>query len=475
MIRKNYGFRWNSFYRADHGDAETIELMARAGCEGVFLGIESGSDRVLKNMNKTARTHEYSAAIHQLRAAGISTYASLIVGFPGETAETVRETIDFIEAHQPDFFRAQLWYCDPITPIWEKKDQWGIEGSAFAWSHKTMTAVEACAWIDHMFLGVRNSIWLPQFGFEQWSTFYLQRQGMNSDHIKEFLRAFNAAVKERLLFGDLQEPSPAVLAALRSSARFDRPEPALKDGIEAVAAESYVRADHHFLAQWEGRGKGELPARAVGPSEGKWEVVTASPFEGAASSMDRGLLTLVAYGALLAEIAADECPMLFWDDTLPGPVPVVLALASAPTARQLSRAAEAQIADSGAHARFAAFLWQNQRERSSTGLDRRAPVRAGFVRGSASKSARRSPEGPIWSNPDIVLVADVAGSEPGSPIRLWHRLPAVQREQAATWVRRFEALTRQLASGPDSPIETQCLHEVSPPLGAAAKVESFAF
>ena len=46
MIRKKYGFRWNSFYRCDQGDEETIKLMAEAGCEGVFLGVESGSDEI---------------------------------------------------------------------------------------------------------------------------------------------------------------------------------------------------------------------------------------------------------------------------------------------------------------------------------------------------------------------------------------------------------------------------------------------
>ena len=55
MIRNQYGFKWNSFYRSDHGDEEAIELMGKAGCEGVFLGVESGSDQMLLRMNKTAR------------------------------------------------------------------------------------------------------------------------------------------------------------------------------------------------------------------------------------------------------------------------------------------------------------------------------------------------------------------------------------------------------------------------------------
>src|SRR5882724_5615265 len=127
MIRNNYGFKWNSFYRSDHGDAETIELMAKAGCEGVFLGIESGSDTQLERMNKTSRRHNYMTAIPQMRDVGISTHANVIVGFPGETYETYQDTVSLIEEAKPNTFRAQLWYADPVTPIWQKKDQYGVK------------------------------------------------------------------------------------------------------------------------------------------------------------------------------------------------------------------------------------------------------------------------------------------------------------------------------------------------------------
>lgn len=228
MIRKNYGFKWNSFYRCDHGDEETIELMGRAGCEGVFLGVESGSDALLKAMNKTARRKDYLKSIPLLRAAGISTHANIIVGFPSETYETYQETVDLIEEAKPDFFRAQLWYADPVTPIWDKKDEYGVEGSMFNWSHDTMDSQTASNLVEEMFLTVRGSIWLPQQGFEQWSTFYLQRRGMTLEQVKGFVRAFNELVKESLLDPKKKEPSPALVESLRRSSKFDGPAPALR-------------------------------------------------------------------------------------------------------------------------------------------------------------------------------------------------------------------------------------------------------
>ena len=193
--------------------------MAEAGCEGVFLGAESGSDTMLKAMNKTSRRHHYMDAIASFRQAGISTYASLIVGFPGETEETVEETISFVEEARPEYFRAQLWYADPVTPIWQRREEWGGKGQGFAWQHNTMDAERACDWIEEMFLRVRNSTWLPQFGFEQWALFYLQRKGMSRDGVRHFVQGFNSAIRHRLLsFGG---PLPQeILGALQRSADF---------------------------------------------------------------------------------------------------------------------------------------------------------------------------------------------------------------------------------------------------------------
>ncbi|PCE30145.1 PhpK family radical SAM P-methyltransferase [Burkholderia ubonensis] len=198
MIERGYGFRWNSFYRSDHGDAETIELMAESGCEGVFLGIESGCDRILELMNKAARKKHYGAAIDKFREVGITTYGSFIIGFPGETRDSVFETMEFIETHAPTFYRAQLFYLDPATPVWRDREQLGVVGGGFEWRHPTMDNHEASALIEQMFLQIRNSVWCPQNGFEDWSIYYLMRHGFARDDVTAFVRGFNELVGMKL-------------------------------------------------------------------------------------------------------------------------------------------------------------------------------------------------------------------------------------------------------------------------------------
>ena len=63
MIRKNYRFNWFSYFRCSNSDEEAIDLMARSGCKGVFLGIESGSPHILQAMNKAATIEKYADGI----------------------------------------------------------------------------------------------------------------------------------------------------------------------------------------------------------------------------------------------------------------------------------------------------------------------------------------------------------------------------------------------------------------------------
>lgn len=202
MIDERFGFRWNSYLRSDHVDDEVLQLMAESGCEGVFLGVESGSARILEAMNKKSRPHHYAHVIERCRQLGIVTYASLIIGFPGETVESVKETMAFLETSRPDFFRAQPWFADPVTPVYRNGREHALQGSGFEWRHATMDSDQAMAFVEHLFLTVRGSTWLPQNDFELWSVFYLQRKGMTLAGIKGLLAHFNGAIRKKLLFED---------------------------------------------------------------------------------------------------------------------------------------------------------------------------------------------------------------------------------------------------------------------------------
>jgi len=198
MIKNKYKFRWHSYYRCQFADKETAALMKESGCDGVFLGLESGNDQVLKIMNKGTHPDRYREGIALLKEAGITTFGSFITGFPGETDKTVQDTIAFIEQSGLDFYRTQLWYCEPITPIWRQRETYGIKGANFQWSHNTMDTRTACDWIDKMFLSVKNALWIPQYDFDFATIWHMVHRGINMDQVHHFLRNFNQGVKEKL-------------------------------------------------------------------------------------------------------------------------------------------------------------------------------------------------------------------------------------------------------------------------------------
>ncbi|MBN2071481.1 MAG: radical SAM protein [Candidatus Krumholzibacteriota bacterium] len=93
---KELGLQWGAFTRISGLDDEVIREMALAGCCFVFLGIESGSNPVLRRMNKRIKAEDSERVLRTCSRYGIATFASFIVGFPGERDSDLKETLDFI-------------------------------------------------------------------------------------------------------------------------------------------------------------------------------------------------------------------------------------------------------------------------------------------------------------------------------------------------------------------------------------------
>jgi radical SAM superfamily enzyme YgiQ (UPF0313 family) len=186
MIRRGFPLRAFSYLRAGNADTETFDLMAEAGWAGAFLGVESGDQRILGNMNKFAKVQTVAAGVRALRERGIATFTSFIVGFPGETDESIANTIAFISDNAPDFYRAEVWYADPGTPVMRDAERFGIKGAAFSWRHATMDWREATRWVHEIYATVTASQVLPVYGFDFWSLPYLLGQGFTLDYIRRF-------------------------------------------------------------------------------------------------------------------------------------------------------------------------------------------------------------------------------------------------------------------------------------------------
>ena len=88
-------FTWSAFARVNTVDLETLRLMKEAGCDSVSFGVESGNREMLKRIRKGITPEQVRHAVALCREAGIIAHTSFIVGLPGETQETLRETREF--------------------------------------------------------------------------------------------------------------------------------------------------------------------------------------------------------------------------------------------------------------------------------------------------------------------------------------------------------------------------------------------
>jgi radical SAM superfamily enzyme YgiQ (UPF0313 family) len=88
-------FRWGCSARTDCLDDETLDAMARAGCDRVFFGIDAGSERMQEALDKGLDMREAATRVARADRRGLRTVVSLITGFPEETEEDMRATVRF--------------------------------------------------------------------------------------------------------------------------------------------------------------------------------------------------------------------------------------------------------------------------------------------------------------------------------------------------------------------------------------------
>jgi|GEM_PF-792923 len=112
---------WCGQSRADLS-GKKIEALWKAGCRGIFFGLESGSDRTLRAMNKGITSKQMSYFIKRLHSSGIMAAPSLIIGAPGEERVDFEKTIQFLVDHRR-YFDVVNVYPFMATPASEFSSQ----------------------------------------------------------------------------------------------------------------------------------------------------------------------------------------------------------------------------------------------------------------------------------------------------------------------------------------------------------------
>jgi radical SAM superfamily enzyme YgiQ (UPF0313 family) len=149
IIRRGLALRWTSFARVDTVTEDLLGRMKAAGCTAVSFGIESANPGILRTIRKGITLEQVRRAVAMCRRAGVTPFASFILGLPGETPATIRETMEFGKALQQEglLYGFHVLAPFPGTEVRERSAALGIHILTNDWSryHANRAVTETAA------------------------------------------------------------------------------------------------------------------------------------------------------------------------------------------------------------------------------------------------------------------------------------------------------------------------------------------
>ena len=191
-LEEDGGFAWTCFARADSllrpGLAPALR---RAGCQWVFLGVESGSDEMLRAMDKGCGAEAMRAGIAAAKSAGLGTHGNFVVGYPGETRATLAETLAFVKGAGLDtVYFSPFQIRSPGIPALARA-QGGLSGGREGWSHATMSSGEMLKYAREIGEEISSDPGAPLLGSEALFSLFSEGEGeAYRANVLEFFGAF---------------------------------------------------------------------------------------------------------------------------------------------------------------------------------------------------------------------------------------------------------------------------------------------
>jgi anaerobic magnesium-protoporphyrin IX monomethyl ester cyclase len=207
--------------RADLMTHTTVTGLKRAGCTEIWMGVESGSQKVLNAMDKGLRVSDVVTARSRLGDEGIRACYFLQFGYPGETWEDIQQTIALVRNTRPDDVGISFSYPLPGTVFYERvQEQIGVKRN---WTDSDdLCVMFRAAYKDEFYLALRNALHAE---VNSWRAI---DSSTNIDAGLLWQQVFDLEVRtrnteatnfKREIFGEPNKPTLVPLHALAASAR----------------------------------------------------------------------------------------------------------------------------------------------------------------------------------------------------------------------------------------------------------------
>lgn len=127
LQKKNINISWNCNARVNSVDLTMLKAMKKSGCWLISYGIESGSEKMLSKMDKRITKNQVVSALKMTREVGIASKGFFMTGIPGETKETVDETLCFIKTLPLDEISINYFTPFPGTKLYNEAVEDGFK------------------------------------------------------------------------------------------------------------------------------------------------------------------------------------------------------------------------------------------------------------------------------------------------------------------------------------------------------------
>jgi radical SAM superfamily enzyme YgiQ (UPF0313 family) len=117
---KKLKIRYECISRADRMNEKVIELLKRSGCFKIWIGAESGSQKIIDAMDRRVDVMKVRSIIQQTQAQGILAGTFIMLGYPGETKQDIHETITHLKEANPHHFTITIAYPIKGTSLYNE-------------------------------------------------------------------------------------------------------------------------------------------------------------------------------------------------------------------------------------------------------------------------------------------------------------------------------------------------------------------
>jgi len=166
IIKDGLRIKWTCNSRVDYVDKEMLRIMGRAGCWMISWGIESGSETILKKVRKGTSPQKSRQALVWAKEAGILNWGYFIIGLPGETVETIRETIELSKSLPLDIALFHIAAPYPGTPFFFQVMENGWFKKGTKWEQVDMDKDTV---LEYENLSAEDLIYWQRRAFREWA------------------------------------------------------------------------------------------------------------------------------------------------------------------------------------------------------------------------------------------------------------------------------------------------------------------